>query len=254
MLLAVDIGNTKTDFAFFDKGALFKRFSLDSSLKDTFDSLETKFLLLLKAKGLDGVRLEDAIISSVVPPLVRLYSSLIKENYGISARIMGPGLKTGVALHCDNPKEVGADLIADCAGASYLDKLPCIIVDLGTASKIILVSDKGAFEGCAIAPGLGMSRDALSEKTAVLPKVSMQIPPHFLGKNTSDSMNSALTYGSYFALNNLVLEIEKEYGKKCHKVLTGGFASYLEDLFEGYQYEKNLLLYGLYKIAEVNSK
>lgn len=254
MLLAIDIGNTMTDFGFFltDEKPLFYRIKSRRDL--SFEEVKASFELFLKNQEIKVTDVDKAIISSVVPALTKIYQDLCAELFHVEAKVLGPKLKTGVKVNTDNPKEVGADMIAATAGAKAKYGPCCIVVDYGTANKVFLVDKDGAFAGCAIGAGLGLQTNSLSSSAALLPEVSPQIPAKILGKNTFDSMNSALTYGNAFASMGLADAMEKEAGYPCKRILTGGFSSYVASLFDGYIYDPRLLLEGLRIIYERNEK
>ena len=254
MLLAIDIGNTMTDFGFFEetKQPLFYRIRSRRDL--SLDEVRTSFEVYLSQQGIDCSRIDGAIISSVVPALTEIYRGLCRALFHVEAKLLGPRLKTGVKINTDNPKEVGADMIAAAVGTKEKYGPCCIVVDYGTANKVFLVDKEGAFAGCAIGAGIGLQTSALSSGAALLPEVSPQIPPHFLGKNTADSMNSALTFGNVFASKGLADAIEKEAGYPCKRILTGGFSSGLTSLFNDYHYEPHLILEGLFSIYQRNQK
>ena len=254
MLLAIDIGNTLTDFGFFEGEELKKKFSIRSEANRSHDEIVASFSLLLSQTGIKEKEIHRVIISSVVPSLLTIYRDLSQELFGVSARVVGPGLKTGVRVNVDEPKEVGADLIADSAGALSRFGNCCLIADLGTATKILLIDQSGSFAGCTIGAGLGISLDAMVSKTAALPEISLQIPAKIIGKNTVDCMNSALTYGSAFQIRALSDAIEKEVGYPLRRILTGGYSRYIATLLPEFEHEPDLCLIGLNAIDRRNQK
>ena len=254
MLLAIDVGNTLTDFGFFLDGELRERFSIKTESNRSQDEIQASFSLLLKDKGIEVSCIEGAIISSVVPPLTPIYQGIVLDLFGVEAKVLGPKLKTGIRVDVEEPKEVGADLIADCAGALKKYGPSCIIADLGTATKVLLLTDKGAFAGCTIGAGMAISLDAMVSKTAVLPEISLQIPNKIVGRNTVDCMNSALTYGTAFGIKGLCDAIEKEVGYPLKRILTGGYAKYVAPLLGEFDYAPNLCLEGLAAIHSKNGK
>ena len=254
MLLAIDIGNTMTDFGLLDDAGNLKTYRIRSRRDLTLEEAVASFSLFLKSKSIDPASILGAIISSVVPTLTGVYRDLCVELFHVEALTLGPRLKTGVKIVTDNPKEVGADMIAGAAGIRALKKTPCLVIDFGTATKVYLVDKEGAFAGCSIGAGLGLQASSLSSSAALLPEFSPQIPTHFLGKNTVDCMNVALTYGNAFAVKGIADAIEKEVGYPCQRVLTGGFASAVKPLFDEYEYEPNLILLGLSYIYGRNAR
>lgn len=254
MLLAIDIGNTQTDFGLFDSFELLATYRVASRHELTLEEAQASFTLFFQSKGWAFSLVDRVVISSVVPTLTGIYQALSEALFCLKPKVLGPGLKSGLKIVTDNPKEVGADMIAASVGAKERYGPRCLIADFGTATKIFLLDSQGAFAGCTIGAGLGLQAMSLSSKAALLPEVSLQIPPHFLGKNTSDSMNSALTYGNAFAVKALCDAIEKEAGYPCKRILSGGYATYIKDLFPEFIYEPNLVLFGLAYIESKNTK
>ena len=246
MLLTLDIGNTMAKFVFFgEDGNVLHRYQVKTRPERSKDEYASSFSVFLKSHNLDATPCQGAILSSVVPSLTRVFTPLIAEYFGVQPKVLGPGLKTGVAVRTDNPKEVGGDLIGDAIGAKSLYGDSVIIADLGTATKMVLLNDKGDFEGCTIAPGLELGLQALVENTAALTDVSLTVPPHIIGKNTADSMNAGLLYATAFAIATMAKKIEEEAGYPCKYVLTGGYASYVKELLPGFTYEPDLCAKGL---------
>ena len=170
--------------------------------------------------------------------------------------VLGPGIKTGMNILIDNPAQLGADLLAGCVGAAALYKLPCLVIDLGTASKISVIDKNGSFRGCTIAPGIGISLEALSAKTSQLPSISLKTPDHAIGTNTLDSMQSGTVFGFAAMLDGLCEKLEDELGEKVETtVATGGLA---KDLVKSCKreivYNGDLILYGLKVLYEKNNR
>ena len=252
MLLTIDIGNTMTDFGLFDTGEERSFYRIRSNRDLTFEQGRAAILLKFKSESLDMKSIDGIILSSVVPSLTETYRALAKALFHLDAKLLGPGLKTGLKVVTDNPKEVGADMIAAAVGAKSRYGNSCLIADCGTATKIILLDSQGAFAGCTIGAGIGLQAESLSSSAALLPEVSVQIPPKILGKNTADCMNSALTYGNAFGLSALADALEKEAGYPCKRILTGGFSSFIAPLLPSFSYEPHLVLRGLYDIYARN--
>lgn len=251
MRLAIDIGNTMTDIGLYGgKETFFYRFRSHRGI--TLEEANASFELFFKSKGIESGDVDEAILSSVVPALTSVFVDLCRDLFHIEPKVLGPRLKTGLKINVDNPKEVGGDMIAGAIGAKKLYGSSCLIADLGTATKVILLDKEGAFAGCTIGAGLGLQMQSLSSSAALLPEVSLQIPNKILGKNTSDCMNSALTYGNAFSIRSLVEGIEKEIGYPCKKILTGGFARYVKDLLPEFEYVPSLILDGLEEVLRRN--
>lgn len=252
MLLTIDVGNTLTDFGLFEDNELVTTFKIKSLTSRSLDEYEIIFSGFLKDKLAPSKSIDRAIISSVVPYLTRIYQKLIKSKLGLVAKTLGPGLKSGLKLKVDDPREVGSDLIADCVGGLLLYKAPLFIADLGTASKYIFVDKEGAFAGLSIAPGLSISLDALVNGTAALPEVSCEVPSNVMGKNTIQCMNSGIIFGTVFEIEGFAKSFEHEAGYPLKKILTGGNASFVKDLLPDFAYEEWLLLKGLESIDQRN--
>lgn len=249
MLLAIDVGNTLTKFGFFDGAVLKKTFSRESNPHETYDELKAYVGLLLKDRVFSSA-VEKVIISAVVPSLLEYYVALAGEILGVKALTVGPGLKTGLPLKVDSPSEVGSDLVADAVGGASRYGKSLFIADLGTANKYLLVDRDGAFAGLVIAPGLSISMDALVGRTSALPEVSMVTPKKVIGKNTIDCMNSGITYGTAFQIESFASAFEKETGYPLKRILTGGNARFVKGLLPAYNYDEDLLLYGLMEIFQ----
>lgn len=245
MILAVDVGNSITNLGFYDEKNLIADFKLKSDSNRTIDQLCSDLSNLLKPYDNKFSFISGAIISSVVPILEKKWVNLIKKLYNVSPLTLGPKLKTGIAIKVDNPKEVGADLIADCLGAKEKYKLPAIIADLGTANKIIAVGKDGSFLGCSIGPGLEIGKEAMVKRTAALPEVDFSIPPCPIGKNTIDSMNSALTYGNAMFTKGMCELFSSYFEEKPTLILTGGCSVFVKPLLPEFIYDSKLLLDGL---------
>ena len=255
MILCIDIGNTLTNIGLFsDDGKLEKVLNYRSEKIISTEEIYSSLSLMLKAHNVDLDSIKGAMISCVVPSLEIQYKEVLSNQFKLDVYSISNKIKTGLMLNCDNPKEVGADLIADCVGAKNKYGNSCLIVDMGTANKVILLDDKGNFAGCVIAPGLSISINALVDKASALHEVSLETPNRIIGKNTKDSMNSAFTYGTAYSLMSLVDKAEEEAGYKCKRILTGGYSRFLKHLFNGYIYDENLLLEALFDIYKKNVK
>lgn len=254
MLIAVDVGNTLTAIGFMEGGALQLMLKTKTDPADSYDECQATLELFLKSKQIDVDDVDGAILCSVVPSLEKIWAKLLAAVFSTRPLVMGPGLKSGLAIKTDNPKEVGVDLIADAVGAKAKHGGAVIIADLGTANKLILLNQKGEFEGCCIGIGLSIGLEALVKRTAALPAVSLSVPKRVLGKNTSDSMNSALTYGSAAEICGLADMIEREAGYPCKRILTGGYSHLIASLLPQWEHDEHLLFSGLLEIYERNKR
>jgi type III pantothenate kinase len=168
--------------------------------------------------------IKEAAICSVVPPLVGTFEELLKRYCDVSPLVVRAGVKTGVRILTDNPREVGTDRIVNCAAAHYLYKRAVIVVDLGTGTTFDMVSKGGDFIGGVIAPGIGIAAQALYTRTAALPRVELIAPPKTIGTNTVTAMQSGIVFGYIGLVEGLLARIQKELGEKALVVATGGYA------------------------------
>ncbi len=251
MLLVLDIGNTMTDLGVFDGDTLLKTFKTKSNTERSLDEYRVLFSSFLKREAAH-FSFSRAIISSVVPSLTRIWDRVCRDILGIRPLILGPGLKTGIKLAVENPIEVGSDLVADAVGATSIFGNNLFIADLGTANKYIYVDEHGYFGGCAIAPGLLISMNALVRGTATLPQVSGVITKKVIGRNTSDSMNSGILNGTVYEIKGFYESFQKEVGRPLFPVLTGGNSFYVKELLPEFHFEEWLLLLGLKEIDKRN--
>ncbi|MBQ4575977.1 MAG: type III pantothenate kinase [Clostridia bacterium] len=224
MVLTIDIGNTNITFGSFEGETLrfVARIATNASL--TEDEYAAKLQQTLTLYGAAVSDIKGAIISSVVPPLNSVMKKAVFFLFGIEPIMVGPGIKTGISIHCDTPSSVGSDLICACVAAHYIYGSPSLIVDMGTATKMMVVNRKGAFVGVSIIPGVHMGMRALAQGTAQLPQVSLETPPAALGKNTVDSIRSGVIFGSAALVDGMIDRINEEAGEQLPVYATGGLA------------------------------
>lgn len=225
MILTVDIGNTNIILGGFEKDELMFVARISTDASKTEDEYAGKILSTLAIHGIDKTKIKGAIISSVVPPLNAVIAKAIRFIYGVEPKIVGPGIKTGINIHCDNPSSVGADLICDCVAAHHIYSSPALIIDMGTATKMMVVNSKGAFIGVSIIPGVMMGMKALSQDTAQLPQVSLDAPPAVIAKNTADCMKSGVIYGNASMVDGMIDRINEEMGEELPVYATGGWSN-----------------------------
>lgn len=254
MILVVDMGNTTICFGVFNGQVLTNKFQVLTDVKKSYDEYHSSISSILSTRKLEKSMFEGAIISSVVPPLNNVLTKLVSDIFGVTPIFVGAGTKTGLAIHIDEPSTLGSDLAAVSVGAINKYNSPAIIVDLGTATKIIALDQKGAFVGCVLFPGLLISVNALVKNTAQLPKISLNRPKKVIGKNSQDSMNSGATYGTACMIKGVVNEVKKELGYDGKVILTGGYAILIKDLLEDYIYDEDLILIGLLFIYRRNER
>ncbi|MBM3182899.1 MAG: type III pantothenate kinase [Chloroflexi bacterium] len=227
MLLAADIGNTNITVGVFDGDKLKATWRIATGVHRMPDEYAILFLNLLERQRLKGSQITDVVICSVVPPLVGGFEELFQRYLNITPLVVGAGVKTGVRICMDNPREVGADRIVNAVAAHHLYGGPVIVIDLGTATTFDVVSAEGDYVGGSIAPGIAIATEALFTRTAVLPRVELIHPKKAIGRNTVSAMQSGIVYGYVGLIEGLVARIRKELGAKAKVVATGGFAELL---------------------------
>ncbi len=226
MFLAVDIGNTNIVVGLFDGSRLVSSFRMASERNRTADEYGILMDQFLNHRGILKGQIAGAIISSVVPPLNDAVEKAVSLYCGIEAPLqLGPGVKTGLAIKIENPKEVGADRVCDAVAVTSLYGAPAIVVDFGTATTFSAVDCDGAFIGGAIAPGVMTASDALFSKASKLPKVDISRPKSVIGKNTVAAMQSGIFFGTIGMVEEIVGRMKAEMGFEGIKVVaTGGLA------------------------------
>lgn len=231
MLLAFDVGNTNIVCGVFDGDELIQNWRLATDKNKTTDEYGMTIHQLFEHEGLSTKNVTNVIISTVVPPILFTLQHLALKYFNVNAIVVGPGLKTGVVIKYDNPRQVGADRIVNAVAAHAKYPGNLIIVDFGTATTFDAVTSKLEYLGGTIAPGLKISGDALFEKTAKLPKVEIEAPGQTICKNTTESMQSGLVYGYMGLVGFIVDKMKKELSAYAGDdspvtvIATGGFAT-----------------------------
>lgn len=224
MLLVIDIGNTNIVIGIYDRNRLAHHWRLGTKKARTADEYGIMMMDFFNFCGIKRDSIDGAILSCVVPPLTDTFLEMSEVYFKIKPIVVGPGIKTGMPIMTDNPKEVGADRIVNAVAAYEIYKSAVIVVDFGTAATFDYVSQKGEYMGGAIAPGIGISTDALFQRAAKLPRVEISKPKNIVGKNTVDSIQSGIFYGYIGLVDGIVERMKKEVGLKTRVVATGGFA------------------------------
>jgi type III pantothenate kinase len=235
MLLVLDVGNTNTVLGVFEPKAdapaqghydrLIAHWRVSTTKTQTVDEYGVLFRNLFAMNGLEVESVQGTVISSVVPPLDSTLRDVCERYFQIKPLFIEPGVKTGMPVHYDNPAEVGADRIVNSVAAFEKYGGPCIVVDFGTATTFDAVSPKGEYLGGVITPGIGISADALFERTARLPRVDIRKPPRVLATNTVNSLQSGLYYGYLGLIDGILERLMAELGSDVKVVATGGLAS-----------------------------
>ncbi len=225
MILTVDIGNSVITIGGFESNELVFVSRISTSCIKTEDEYAVGILDVLRLYGVDKNKIEGAIVASVVPPLNFVIKKAIHLILNKEPIFVGPGVKSGIIIQCDIPSSVGADLITASVAAHYIYGSPCLIVDMHTLRKITYVNKKGAFAGTVIMPGVLMGLEALTEKTAQLPKISLEAPKAVVGKNTADCMRSGAIYGNASMIDGMIDRLCEEIGEELKVYATGAMAS-----------------------------
>ena len=254
MLLAVDIGNTNITLGAFEESNLVFTARLATETKKTSDQYAVEIKNLLELNGLSVSKIEDSIISSVVPAVGKSISQAISKLCDIVPLMLGPGVKTGLNIKIDNPAQLGADLVAGAVGALDCYTTPCVIIDMGTASTVSVLDKNGTFLGGVIAAGVRLTLKALAENTAQLNSIPIEAPKSVIGSNSVECMQSGLVFGTASMIDGLLKKIEAELGETPTVVATGGLS---RDIIAHCDYDiiynENLLLDGLRVIYEKNN-
>lgn len=246
MLLAIDIGNTNIVLGVFRGRKLIHHWKIQTESEKTSDEYGVTMLNLFSLSGPEKTEIKAVIISSVVPPLTPIFEDLSKRFFKVKPVVVGPGLKTGMAILYENPLEVGADRVVAAVGAYEKHGGPCIVVDFGTATTFDAVSSKGEYLGGAIAPGIQISAEALYLKTAKLPRIEIKKPKEAIGRTTVTSMQSGLYFGYVGLVSKIIEEIKRELGEGTTVISTGGFGAQISHEISSIDiHEPDLVLEGL---------
>ena len=224
MLLVVDVGNTDTTLGVFEDEELRATWQIATDIHRLADEHAVLLLNLLHRQSLDTPDIKEVALCCVVPPLIATFNALFQRYFHISPLVVGSGIKTGVRIRMDNPREVGPDRVVNAAAAHHLYGGPIIITDLGTATTFDTVSKEGDYLGGAIAPGIGTAAEALFMRAAMLPRVELIHPKHAIGTSTIAAMQSGIIFGYVGLIEGIVARIQQELGEKAKVVATGGYA------------------------------
>lgn len=253
MLLCIDIGNTNIVVGLYEGETLAHHWRTATGRERMADEYGPLLLVQLQHAGRQPGDIHDAILASVVPQLTAVFEELCQRYVGVDPLVVDTGVRTGVRLRVDNPREVGADRVVDAAAAFRKYGGPACVVDFGTATTFDAISAEGEYLGGAIAPGLGVAAWALAERTAKLPRVEIAPPPHVIGRNTVHSMQSGLLYGYVGLVEGMVARFRKELGPEMRVVATGGLAELIaQETAAFHAVDPWLTLEGLRMIYELN--
>jgi len=261
MLLAFDVGNTNIVLGVFREGKLIQSWRLETDNNKSADEYGMIINQLFTFEGLSIRDVKDIIISTVVPSVLYTLQHLSMKYFNRRAIVIGPGIKTGLTVKYDNPKQVGADRIVNAVAGLAKYGGPLIIIDFGTATTFCAITENYEYLGGTIAPGIKISSDALFEKTAKLPKVELEEPGHVICKNTIESMQSGLVYGHMGMIDFIVRKMKDELmkispsGKEPLVIATGGLATLINKGLDCIDHvDKMLTLEGLQMIYEKNRR
>ena len=251
MLLAIDIGNSMVNLGIFEGERLAANLRVSTDAKKSADEYGLTLRDLLVLNGIDPSGITDVCMCSVVPPLTGIFEQLIQTYFKITPLTVTAGVKTGLQINYDNPRDVGADRIVDAVAAIDLYGQPTIIVDFGTATVFAAVSKEGVYLGGAISPGMNVAAEALFLNTSQLRRVEMVAPDSAIGQNTTEALQSGLVLGYTGLVTGMVARFKKELGQDAKVVGTGGLADVIAkeaDVFDAINPDLTLiglrLIYG----------
>ena len=255
MILTIDIGNSNIVLGGVENDNIIFEARLRTDPTKTSDEYCIDLKMILEVYGVKEDEIEGSIIGSVVPQVLNSVQTAIKKLTGKAALVVGPGLKTGLNIRIENPSQTGADLVVGAVAALREHKPPMIIVDMGTATTIMVLDKDGAFIGGAIAPGVKISLDALTDRTALLPGLQLDQPKKAIGRNTIDCMRSGIMMGAACMLDGMIERMEGELGAKTTVVATGGIAKFVIPMCKTPMvYDKDLLVKGLAILYRENKR
>ena len=256
MILVVDVGNTNITYGVFEGKKLVSSFRMTTGTQRTSDEFGLELMALLGINNVEKDQLEGVMIASVVPQVMHALVNAIVKYIGKKPYIVGPGIKTGIKISLDNPREVGPDLIVDAVAGFELYGGPVIVVDFGTATTYIMINEKGEFLTGVVSPGIRSSAKALWEDTAKLPEIEIKNPGSILAKETISSMQAGLVYGQIGQAKYIIEEMKRESGLKNTKVVaTGGLGRLIADETKEIDvYDPILTLRGLQILYDKNRR
>ncbi|MEW6033556.1 MAG: type III pantothenate kinase [Chloroflexota bacterium] len=253
MLLTIDIGNTNVTLGVFEGSKMKTTWRIATSVHRQADEYATTLLALLQYGQIPPAALTEAALCSVVPPLTAIFVELCSRYFKTEPLVVETGVKTGIRIAMDNPREVGTDRVVNAAAARHLYGGPVIVIDFGTATTFDVVSREGDYLGGAIAPGVALSAEALFTRTAQLPRVELARPKRVIGKSTVAAMQSGILFGYVGLVEGLVARIRAELGEKARVVATGGLCGLVAKETPVIEVvEPDLTLIGLRIIYELN--
>ena len=255
MILTIDIGNSNIVLGGVREDTIVFEARLRTEATKTSDQYCVDLKILLDMYGVRPEDIEGCIISSVVPQVLNSFQTAIKKLTGKTSLVVGPGIKTGLDIRLENPGQTGADLVVADVAALREHKPPLIVIDMGTATTMSVLDNNGAHIGGCIIPGVRISLDALTDKTALLPGLQLDQPKRAIGRNTIDAMRSGIMIGTACMLDGMIQRMEQELGCKTTVIATGGIAKFIVPLCKTpIIYDKDLLIKGLVALYRDNKK
>lgn len=255
MILAVDVGNSNIVIGCMEGQKIVFEARIRTDATKTSDEYCVDLKNILDIYDVKREAVDGAIIASVVPQVLNSVKTAIKKLTGKSALVVGPGLKTGLNIKIENPSQAGADLVVGAVAALREHKPPMIVIDMGTATTMMVLDESGAFIGGSISPGVKISMDALTDRTALLPGLQLDQPKRAIGRNTIDCMRSGIMLANACMIDGMIERMEEELGYKTTVIATGGIAKFVLPMCrQSVIYDKDLLLKGLAALYAENAR
>lgn len=255
MILTVDIGNSNIVLGGVEGDSIALEARLRTDITKTSDEYCIDLKMILDVYNVAPSEIEGTIIASVVPQVLNSMQTAVKKLTGKESLVVGPGLKTGLNIKVENPSQTGADLVVGSVAALREHKPPLIIIDMGTATTMTVLDENGALIGGCICPGVKISMDALTDRTALLPGLQLDQPKKAIGRNTIDCMRSGIMMGNACMLDGMVERMEAELGSKATVIATGGIAKFIVPMCKTpIIYDKDLLVKGLAALYRDNKR
>jgi len=255
MILAVDIGNSNIVIGAIEQNEIVFQARLRTDSTKTSDEYCIDLKMILDIYEVSTKSIEGSIVASVVPQVLNSMKTALRKLIGKTSLVVGPGLKTGLNIQVENPSQTGADIVVGCVAALQEHKPPLIVIDMGTATTMAVIDKTGAFIGGCISPGIKISMDALTERTALLPGLQLDQPRKAIGRNTIDCMRSGIMLGNACMIDGMIQRMEQELGSTAEVVATGGIAKFVLPMCsKPIIYDNDLLLKGLAVLYRENTR
>lgn len=255
MILAVDIGNSNIVIGGIECDEIVFQARLRTDATKTSDEYCIDLKMILDVYEVQPKSIEGSIIASVVPQVLNSMKTALRKLIGKTSLVVGPGLKTGLNIQVENPSQTGADIVVGCVAALQEHKPPLIVIDMGTATTMAVIDKNGSFIGGSISPGVKISVDALTERTALLPGLQLDEPKKSIGRNTIECMRSGIMLGNACMIDGMIQHMEEELGYTAQVVATGGIAKFVLPMCgKPIIYDNDLLLKGLAVLYRENTR